>query len=211
MPAVNEASAETPAAFGKLVEMDPCSVLVKPGCDLVFGFLDGYPVHVIDFFAGLVVGKPMCAPRQHIVVVRRVDPGTGGAEPGWFHVLEKLRHLFTWRRCGLIALANHHPPHELDNAISRVIEAARAYIDDARFLVGILFQSDDLGNRAECRARIDRLEKPAFGVAKIGDRIERDIRYGLAEYDVKDEQVVDRGPWISDRLGEDIRRLHGKS
>ena len=39
---------------------------------------------------------------------------------------------------------------------------------------------------------IDRLQETAFGIAEIGDRIERDVRHGLAEHDVENEQIVDR-------------------
>jgi hypothetical protein len=32
-----------------------------------------------------------------------------------------------------------------------------------------------------------------LGVAEIGDRVERDVRHGLAEHDVEDQQVVEGG------------------
>ena len=45
------------------------------------------------------------------------------------------------------------------------------------------------------RARINGFEKPAVGIAEIGDRIERDVGHSLAEYNVKEKQVTigDRG------------------
>ena len=57
-------------------------------------------------------------------------------------------------------------------------------------------------------AGIDRREELHAGVAEIGDRIERDVRHGLAEHDVEHQQIVDRRARIADRLGEGVGRLH---
>ena len=47
-----------------------------------------------------------------------------------------------------------------------------------------------------------------IGVTEIGDGIERDIRHGLAEDDVKDQEVVDRRSRIAEAGGKSVRRLH---
>src|SRR5262249_52829148 len=60
-------------------------------------------------------------------------------------------------------------------------------------------------------AGIDRRENTAGGIAEIGNRVERDVRYGLAEHDVEDEEIVDRRARIADRAREHIRGLHGKT
>ena len=60
-------------------------------------------------------------------------------------------------------------------------------------------------------ARIDRREEAAIGIAEIGDRIERDVRHGLAEHDVEDQQIVDRRARIADRLGEGVGGLDGEA
>ena len=59
MTTINQPPAETALAFDKLIEMDTSRVLIEPGGDLVFGFLDGDAVDVVDFFSDLVVGKTM--------------------------------------------------------------------------------------------------------------------------------------------------------
>ena len=51
------------------------------------------------------------------------------------------------------------------------------------------------------------MQEAAVGVAEIGDRIERDVRHGLAEHDVEDQQVVDRRARIADRIGERVGGL----
>ncbi len=70
------------------------------------------------------------------------------------------------------------------------------------------FEPDDFGERGQRIARIDRFAEIAAGIAEIGHRIERNVGHGLAEHDVKHEEIVDRGARIADRLGEFVRRLH---
>ena len=60
-------------------------------------------------------------------------------------------------------------------------------------------------------ARIDGLQKPAVGVAEVGDGVQRDIRRRFAEYDVKGQQIVERGARIADRLCEGIGGLNRKA
>src|SRR6266511_1808530 len=55
------------------------------------------------------------------------------------------------------------------------------------------------------------VEHAARGIAEIGDRIERDVGYGLAEHDVKNEQVIDRRERIADRAREGIGGLDRKT
>src|SRR4029453_9172197 len=79
VPAIDKTSTESPAAFGELVEMDARGVLIEARRDLVFGFFDGHPVNVVDFFTNLVVAEAMHAPRQHIVIGRGIDAWTSRA------------------------------------------------------------------------------------------------------------------------------------
>ena len=55
VPAIDQPPVETALCGGKLVEMDPGGVLVEPRRDLVFGFLNGDAVDVVDALADLVV------------------------------------------------------------------------------------------------------------------------------------------------------------
>src|SRR3546814_9242239 len=48
-----------------------------------------------------------------------------------------------------------------------------------------------------------RSPEPTGGVAEVGDGVERDVRHGLAEHDVKHQQVVERRHGIPDRLRSD--------
>src|SRR5262245_42882025 len=63
----------------------------------------------------------------------------------------------------------------------------------------------------ESVAGIDRCENTAGGIAEIGNRVERDVRYGLAEHDVEDEEIVDGRARIADRAREHVRGLYGKT
>ena len=73
-----------------------------------------------------------------------------------------------------------------------VARTAGADIDDSGFAVGVLAQADDLRSRCYGIAREDRRQKFAFGVAEIGDRVERYVGYGFSEHDVEDEKIVER-------------------
>src|ERR1044071_9153214 len=88
VPAIHQAAAETPFAFGKLVEMDSRGVLIEPRCNLMFGFLNGHAIDVVYFFADLVVTETMRASGQHGVISRRVDMRAASA---------KLRRLHAFR------------------------------------------------------------------------------------------------------------------
>src|SRR5262249_21979171 len=87
----------------------------------------------------------------------------------------------------------------------------RAHEDDAGLAARILLEPDDLGLGIERVAGVDRRENAAGGIAEIGNRVERDVRYGLAEHDVEDQEIIDRRAWIADRARKDIRGLHGKT
>src|SRR5260370_180815 len=75
----------------------------------------------------------------------------------------------------------------------------------------ILLESSECGLGIKSGSGIGGTENAAGGIAEIGNRVERDVRYGLAEHDVEDEEIIDRRAWIADRAREDIRGLHGKT
>ena len=60
--------------------MNARCVLVEPSRDLMLGLFYGHAVHVIDFFAALVVAEAVRVARQHRVVGSSVDLWAGGAE-----------------------------------------------------------------------------------------------------------------------------------
>src|SRR5690348_7084921 len=191
--------------------MNARRILVEPRRNLVFGFLDSDSVGMIDPLAGLVIAKTARAARQFGVVDGLMDGRAGFSELRGFDMCREFRHLFSGRGCGFVALPHHHPACVIEDWLARIIEAARAHIYDAGFSVRIFPQADDFGNSGQRGTGENRFEKPAVGIAEIGDRIERDIRDGLAKYDMKDKKIVDRRARIADLLREDIRRLHRKA
>jgi hypothetical protein len=60
----------------------------------------------------------------------------------------------------------------------------------------------DLRDGSQGVACIDRSKKPHAGVAKVRDRIERDVVDGFSEHDVKHQEVVDGLPRMTQRTGE---------
>ena len=159
--------------------------------------------------ADLVVAEAMRAAGQREVVGRDVDRRTGVAE----HLADRAPSAGAARdrraRAPLRrALRTITQRTYSSTGAAVLLVAGRAHIDDAGLAVGIFLEPDDLGERAQRVAGIDRAAEIAAGVAEIGDGIERDVRHGLAEHDVEDEQVVDRRARIADRLGERVRRLH---
>ena len=48
----------------------------------------------------------------------------------------------------------------------------------------------------------------AVGITEIGDGIERNVWHGLAEHDVKHQQVVERRARIADFFGKAVGRLN---
>src|ERR1700730_157432 len=114
------------------------------------------------------------------------------------------------RRC-LVALSHHDPAHVLEHLAAVRLATGRAYEDDAGLAARIFLEPDDLGLGIKSVSGIDRRENAASGIAEIGDGVERDVRYRLAEHDVEDEEIIDRRARIADRTREDIRGLHGKT
>ena len=115
------------------------------------------------------------------------------------------------RRRRFVAFAHHHPADIFEHRRAVLLVAGGAHIDDAGLAARIFLQADDLGERAERVAGIDRAAEIAAGIAEIGDGVERDVGDGLAEHDVKHQEIVDRRARIADRLGELVRRLHRKA
>src|ERR1700719_719084 len=77
--AIDQAAAEPAFAFGKLIEMNTCGVLVKPRGGGMLGFFDGNAVHVIDLFAGFIMIKTVWAAGENRVVGRSINRRAAGA------------------------------------------------------------------------------------------------------------------------------------
>src|SRR5215468_960575 len=116
------------------------------------------------------------------------------------------------RRWGrLVALSHHDPAYVFEHLTAVRLATGRAHEDDAGLAARILLEPNDFGLGIKSVSGIDRRENAAGGIAEIGDGVERDVRYRLAEHDVEDEEIIDRRARIADRTCEDIRGLHGKT
>src|SRR5262249_46885614 len=107
--------------------------------------------------------------------------------------------MITRRRRRLVALSHHDPAYVFEHLAAVRLATGRAHEDDAGLAARILLEPDDLGFGIESVAGIDRRENAAGGIAEIGNRVERDGRDGLAEYDVEEEEIVDRRARIGER------------
>jgi hypothetical protein len=187
------------------------AVFCRAACDLVLGLLDRDTVDVVDLLADLVVVETVRAAGQREVIARNVDRRAGAAKQPRLDRGRQPRHVVARRRRALVALSHHHPAHVFQHRRAVLLAAARAHIDDAGLAIGILLQPDDLGRGAERVAGKHRGQELAAGVAEIGHGVERDVRHGLAEHDVENQEIVERRLAIADGGGENRRRLHGKA
>ena len=73
-----------------------------------------------------------------------------------------------------------------------LIGARRAHPNNARLPVRVLFDANHLGPRGQRVPSVHRMQKPAFGISKVGNRIQGNIRHGFSEYGVERYQVIDR-------------------
>ena len=193
-----------------MVEVDARRVLIKPRRDLMLGFLDGHAVDVVDLLADLHNRQnDRRAAGQHIVV------GAGCRSAGSRHPEDSGSSAVGSRgTCSPDAAALSSRFRTITQRtysstwVPSDFEADRAHEHDAGLAVGIFLQPDHFGDGAERVAGIDRREKAAIGITEIGDRIQRDIRHGLAEHDMEHQQVVDRRARIADRFRKGIRRLN---
>ena len=121
------------------------------------------------------------------------------------------RHDSGLDRCLRIALVHHHPAHIVEHHLAALVDTGGAHPDDAARLVGILAQAQHRRMRRQRVAGIDRHAPAEFRVAEIGDGVQRDVRHRLADDDVEDEKVVERGVRQADRLREHVRRIDGEA
>jgi hypothetical protein len=171
----------------------------------VLGLLHGYAVDVVDLLADGIIAEAITAAGPREIVGSEVDARAGIAERGRNHCFRQARHMITRRRRRLVALSHHDPAYVLEHLAAVRLATGRAYEDDAGLAARIFLEPDDLRLGIESVAGMDRRENAAGGIAEIGNRVERDVRYGLAEHDVEDEEIIDRRAWIADRAREDIR------
>ena len=106
-----------------------------------------------------------------------------------------------------VTLSHHHPAHVIDDRLAALIGPFRAHIDNATLPVRVLLEPDHLRNGRERIAGKNRLQKPAIGIAEIGDRVQRDVRHRLAEHDMEGEQIVDWACRVADRASKSFRAL----
>ncbi len=92
-----------------------------------------------------------------------------------------------------------------------LVAPRRAHIDGAALAVGVLLHPDDFGGGGQRVAGIDGGQEAELGIAEIGDGVARNVRHGLADDDVEDEQVVDGAARIADRVREGVGGLHGEA
>ena len=111
----------------------------------------------------------------------------------------------------LIALAHHDPTGVLEHFAAVLLAAGRTHINDAGLAARVLLEPDHLRDRVQGVAGIDRSKETTFGIAEIGDGIERDVGNSLAEDDVKHQEIVDGRARVPDRPREGIRRLRRKA
>ena len=206
MPAIDQPAAEAALAFGILVEMDARGVLVEPGRHHVLGFFDRHAVDMVDSFAGFVIVPQMAAARGRQIAIREIRVGGHAQLFGRDRIGQFRHHGFAdlGRR---IAFVDHDPAHIGEHQLARLVIAFGADIDDAGLPVGILLEPDHLREGGQGRARIDGFDEAALGIAEIGHRIERDVRHGLAEHGVEDEQIVQRRLRKAEALRKGIGRL----
>ena len=127
------------------------------------------------------------------------------------HCSRGLRHHRRADRRRGIALVHHHPAHIVEHHLAALIGSGRAHPDDAAGAVGILAQAENRRLRRHGVAGIDRHAPAELGIAEIGDGIERDVRHGLADHDMEDQQVVERRARQAERAGEDVRGVDGEA
>jgi hypothetical protein len=90
-----------------------------------------------------------------------------------------------------------------------LVEAGGAHGDDAGLAVGVGFDAEHFGNGVQRVARINWREKVALRVAEVRYSVQRDIRHGLAEHSVKDQQRIDRRAWQPAILRKAVGGEHG--
>ena len=208
--AIDQAAAKAALALGVLVEVDFGGVLPQAGGHHVLGFFHGHAVHMVDLFARLVIVPKMGAARQYRVVfggvqIRRdhqIGNGDGRRQSG--NVLGFDGGLG-------IALLDHHPTHIIHHHFAMLIGPGGTHIDDAGLLVGVFLEPDDCGHCGQRIAGSHRHPKAPLGIAKVGHRIERDIRHGFAEHHMERRHIVQRSRRQSQGTGEFIRRRKSKA
>ena len=166
---------------------------------------------MVDALAHLVIVEPIGAAGERHVVGAGVDRRAGIAQHARQQRFRYARHVVGVHRCRLIALTDHDPAHIFEHFAAVGLAAGRAHEHDAGLAAGVLLEADHLRDRADGVARIDRGQEPAGRIAKIGHRVDRDIRHGLAEHGVEHQEVINRGAWVADRLREGVRGLHRKA
>src|SRR6516162_4315700 len=138
MPAVDQPSPEPPLALDELIEMNARRVLIKPGRDLMLGFLDRYPVDVIDPLADFVVAETIGAAGECEVIGGDVDRRTGLAEEFRIELGRQTRHVIAWRRRRLVTLAHHDPADIFEHRRAVLVVTDGADVNDAGLPARIL-------------------------------------------------------------------------
>src|SRR6185437_3022453 len=115
--AINKPAAEAAFAFGKQVKMNTRGVLIKTRCNLMFGFLDGDTIDMVDSVTGPVGAESVMAARQFGVIGGVIDRRTCRTELRRLNALWQVGDLFIGCRRGLVAFADHDPAGIVEHGI----------------------------------------------------------------------------------------------
>ena len=185
-------------------------ILVEPGREHVVGVLERHAADVIDALAGLVVLPAMRRARRDIVVGRKRQAG-GNDQIRRRHRRRGLRHHGRRHGRSRIALVHHHPADIVEHHLAALVDAGRAHPDHAAASIGIFAQAQHLGVGRQGVAGIDRYAPAKFGIAEVGDRVQRDVGHGLADHDMEHHQIVERRARQAERARKDIGRVDGEA
>ena len=167
---------------------------------------------MVDLLADLVIPHPVSLAGEGEVVAREVEP-LGDHEVGGRHRGFQLGDQGVG--CGDfgIAFAHHHPADVFEHRFVVLVGARGLDPDHAGLAVGILLEADHLALRPQGVARIDRSQPAPFGIAEVGDGVERDVGDGLAEDQVEGGEIVERRGGEARGAGElvgGIERMAGR-
>ena len=103
--------------------------------------------------------------------------------------------------------ADHHPAHVIHHGFAVLVCPARADPDHTRLAIGVLFQPDHFGFRPQRVPGINRCQPSTLRIAKIGHRIQRDVRHRFAKDNVKRSPILNRALAKTARTRKFIRRI----
>ena len=152
---------------------------------------DGDAIHVVDHLAHGIIAPAMRLAREGKVIIAEIER-FGDRQIVNRQRLGQIGHDSFGCEGIDIAFAHHHPADILQHFGVVLVKASGAYIDNAGFPVRVLLEPDHLGFRPQRIAGPDRCQPASLRVAKVGHGVQRYIRHGFAEHDVKGNHIVQR-------------------